>query len=532
MAVAGGIEEEIAKLSPQLKAHLHDLLQSNQEFKERNEKLARQNELLARRVDFLEHVRKELARKLFGRRSERMTDLELARVQGDLFDDMREAILAEQAALGEEPEEQPAWRRGKRRRRKADTAHLEHIRKEYELGGDERGCPCCGHDMEAFGFALSEELEYRPATLFVIEHARAKYACRVCEQGMATAPGPDRPIEKGIPGPGLLAHVVASKYAHHLPLYRIEQMLGEQGYGVSRKTLCDWVARVAEMLEPVVAEQKRMLLEAPLLQSDDTRLPYQDRRCPGKTASGYLWTYTKPWGEVVYDFTESRSREGPLSMLEGFRGHLQTDACASYNEVVRENDLGQIGCMAHVRRKFFEARGEAPPEAELVLAVIGKAYRSERKAKQMGLVGEARVEYRRGHVLPLLEELEEIFKKIATYALPQSLLGRAVSYARGNWEAIKRYVEVAEAEIDNNSAEHTMKPAVLGRKNYLFAGSAEGGKRAAILYSLVVSCKRLEINPNEYLRDVIERVATHPNRRIAELTPRGWKQARAAQAAA
>jgi hypothetical protein len=286
------------------------------------------------------------------------------------------------------------------------------------------------------------------------------------------------------------------------------------------------------MLEPIVAEQKRRMLEQPLLQSDDTHVQYQDRTRKGSTSRGFLWAYTVPWAEVVYDFTPTRSRSAPREFLEGYKGYLQVDGYAGYTSLFPDRPEATIGCLAHVRRKFFEARLEDRDKAENVLGLIQMVYRVERRAKQDGLAGDARVALRTAEVLPVLDDLGNYFQVLADTTLPKSLLGTAARYAIGQWQAIRRFVTVAEAEADNNSCEQTMRVPVLGRKNWLFAGSLEGGKRGAVLFSLIVTCRRLGIDPAQYLSDVIARVATHPASRIGELTPRGWKELREAAAKA
>jgi hypothetical protein len=262
------------------------------------------------------------------------------------------------------------------------------------------------------------------------------------------------------------------------------------------------------------------------VQSDDTIVPYQGDE-KGRVSRGFLWVYTRPYAETVFDFTTNHCREGPMAFLGDFAGYLQTDGHSSYNGVYATGKVRHVGCMAHVRRKFFEARYEAPDDAKLVLASIQSLYRIEQQAKAAGLTGADLVGLREREATAMLTSLGNLFDAIAGRYRPKSLMAKAVGYARGQWPAIKRYVEVAEARIDNNSSEQAIKPVVIGRKNWMFAGSAEGGRRAAVLYSLVVSCKRLRVDPYAYLRDVISTVATYPNKRIAELTPRAWAAARA-----
>lgn len=471
---------------------------------------------------------KQLLRRLYARHSEKMDPAQAQLFREELVSEATAELLAEieakaAAAAEAEIEEKPEPQRTGRRRPPAD---LRRERREYTLPEAGRICPCCRVPMQPFGEDVSEQLEYVPASLFVIEHVRTKYACRSCGDGVATAPLPAQPIEKGLPGPGLLAHVVLSKYGHHLPLYRLEQIFAEQGSPISRKTMTDWVAAAASLLEPVVREQKRLLLQQPLLQSDDTHVQYQDRTRKGSTARGFLWAYTVPWGEVVYDFSPTRARAAPREFLGDYKGHLQVDGYAGYTSLFADRPAATIGCMAHVRRKFFEAKVEDHESANNVLGLIQLVYRVERRIKAEGLTGDGRVALRTAQVLPVLDDLERYFTVIANGALPKSMIGSAARYAIGQWPAIRRYVTVAEAEVDNNSCEQTMRVPVLGRKNWLFAGSLEGGKRGAVMFSLIVTCRRLRIDPAEYLRDVITRIATHPASRIGELTPRGWKELR------
>ena len=493
-----------------------------------NADLAVRCETFERKVKFLEAERQRLLRRLFSPRSEKLDADQIELFRAQLLEEAENELAAEQAekdaARRKDDDERRSSSNGNGRRRL--PSELRRERREHTLGESERTCPCCSEVMQPFGEEVSEQLEYVPASLFVIENVRIKYACNGCEQGVRTAPLPAQPIEKGLPGPNLLAYVALSKYGHHLPLYRLEQIFGEQGWRVSRKTMCDWIEEIAELLAPVVREQKRMLLAEPLLQADETPVPYQDPMRKGKLSQGYLWSYTKPWAEVVFDFTPTRASSAPKAFLGGYCGHLQTDGYAGYASLFQNGADRRIGCLAHVRRKFFEARGEAPDRAGTVLAAIQRIYRIERRCREESIRGPDRVAVRQSEVLPILEELGEYFTSLESKTLPQSQLGKAVRYALGQWPSVRRYTEIAEAEADNNSCEQSIRTPVLGRKNWLFAGSVEGGRRGAVIFSLVVTCKRLGINPAEYLADVIARVPTHPNSRIGELVPRAWKTLR------
>ncbi len=497
----------------------------------RVERVERERDRAEKQRDSFKELYKALLRRLFGRRSEQISPDQLQLEFGRLLEEGLEAAasdLAEQTNPGPAREEQePSPPRSPHRGRRALPADLPRRRRRHELSPEQRACTHCAAEMVEIGEDVTEELEYEPASFYITEHARIKYACRACDQAIARAPMPARPIEKGRPGPGLLAHIAVAKYGDHLPLYRLESIFERTGVEIARQTMCEWIGGIAELLAPVVTELKRQLLADPLLQSDDTVVPYQGDQ-KGRVSKGYLWAYTRPYAEVVFDFTTNHSRAGPIQFLGDFQGYLQTDGHSSYNGVYATGKVTHIGCLAHVRRKFFEARGQAPDDADLVLAAIQSLYRIERQAAAAGLVGADLVALRHSEARPMLTSLGTWLEAMADRYRPKSLMAKAIGYARGQWPAVARYVDVAEARADNNSSEQAIKPVVIGRKNWMFAGSAQGGRRAATLYSLIVSCKRLGIDPYAYLRDVIEIVASHPNKRIGELTPRAWAAAHAA----
>jgi transposase len=465
-----------------------------------------------------------LLQRLYGKRSEKTDG-----IQHELFEEARtelDAEARERELAATQPETAPEDTAKPKRRRKPANQNLPRLRVVVDLPESERHCPCCQEIMQPFGEELSEELDYVPAVVRIVETARTKYSCPDCHEGVVVAPANERPIARVTAGAGLLAHVTVSKFVYHLPLYRLEQMLRAHGAEISRKQMCGWMAAVAELLVPVVREMKRAILSEPLIQCDETTLRYQDRQLVGNTGRGYLWAYSKPWEEVVFDFQTSRSRAGPSAFLAEYHGSIQVDGYAGYNEVVRKNGNVRVACMAHIRRKIFEARAEHPEWSELLLAGIQRLYRIERRAKSEGVCGEALLELRGGEPTKILGVLGEVMTDLVDQTLPQSGFGKAVRYGVEQWPSMRNYTLIAEAQLDNNGVENAVRPIALGRKNWLFAGSEDGGHRAAILFSLVTSAKRLEIDPFEYMSDVIARVGEHPNSRINELTPRGWKAAR------
>lgn len=518
-ASASNAREALRRLSPEeLLARAEAALKSEAKLRTHNEYLEREN-------GALRAERKALLHRLFGRKSENVEAL-----QGNLFDESRSEIEADlNLSQGEEdsilePANPPARRRTKR---KESQAHLPRHRQVYEISEQDRHCSCCDEVMQPFGEEVTEQLDYIPAQLRILEQAKVKYACSACKDGgVRTAEAPDRPIPKVHASAALISYITTSKYSEHLPLYRQERIFERLGAEISRQTMAGWLGAAADLLEPVVTEMRRDLLKAPLIQSDDTPIRYQDRRLKGKTGRGYLWAYCLPWAEVVYDFREDRSRAGPLEFLAGYRGAIQADGYSGYNELFRQDGTEHVACMAHIRRKIFESRGEYPDRAKVLLAGIQQLYRIERRAKRDAVIGDALVELRREKSVPIFATLQEAMTEWSSDVLPRSGFGKALRYALDQWPSMLRYVEVPESELDNNSCESAIRPVALGRKNWLFAGSAEGGRRAALLYSLVTTCKRLEVNPQAYLTDVISRIGNHKVSAIAELTPRAWRDAR------
>jgi hypothetical protein len=261
----------------------------------------------------------------------------------------------------------------------------------------------------------------------------------------------------------------------------------------------------------------------PLIQSDET--PVRMQLADGQMETARLWAYGLPWAEVVFDFRTDKSQKGPREFLQGTAaGFLQTDGGSSYVPVVKALELLHVACMAHIRRGLFEARADAPLAVDLLLAAIQKLYRVESRAQAMGLSLEARLELRQREAKPIFTDLGQLIATLQKDVLPKSPLGRALSYAENQWPAMARYLEVAPAELDNNSTEHALRGVVLGRRNWLHVGQEAGGEKAAHLFSLMITCKRLGVEPYAYLHDVLRRLPSHPDKDIWQLTPRGWQE--------
>jgi transposase len=403
--------------------------------------------------------------------------------------------------------------------------HLPRERLEYHPPQEALVCPGCGQPKERMGEEITEQLDYVPASFLVRQHVRVKYACKKCQEGVVIADLPARPIERGRPGEGLLAHVLTSKYCDHLPLHRQEVIFRRHGVEMARSTLCDWVREGATLLTPVVQEMHRQILVAPKIHTDDT--PVTARNGSGKEKhKGFLWAYIDPDNNVVFDYTSGHSREGPLRFLGDYAGYVQADAYNGYDALFAKGRATEVACWAHTRRKFFDAQDSDPAHAAEVLVLIGDLYQIEAQAKEKNLGREQIQALRQKESRPILGVIEKRIASWGPQVLPKSPIGQAIAYAQGQWQALNRYLDDGVLDIDNNLAERTLRMVAIGRKNWLFVGHDNGGHRAAIIYSLVASCKLCAIDPFAYLRDVLERISTHPASRIAELLPRNWKPSR------
>lgn len=390
----------------------------------------------------------------------------------------------------------------------------------------ERRCPCCNKVMCKIGEEVSERLDYTPAVLKVIEIRREKYACTDHEEcGVLTPLLPIHPIEKGMATAGLIAHVVVAKYKDHLPLYRQSSIFARHGAEIAESTLCDWVKDAAELLQPVVHAMKASVLASHVVQSDDTGITVLDKDTAHGSRHSFLWAYVGDRDEVVFDFTVGRGRDGPRAFLGDFRGHLQVDAYAGYDAVLRQNAITAVGCWAHARRRFFKALS-ADQDAANAMEVMQRIYRVEREAREQGFDPDRRRDLRQQQAKPLLDAMLPWLEGIRPRHLPKSPMGDAINYTLRQWDTLVRYLDDGRLEIDNNRVERQMRSVAVGRKNWMFAGSAEGARRAAIAYSLVGTCGLLGIEPWAYLKDALQRIAEGDD--PASLTPRLWKAARSA----
>jgi transposase len=441
-----------------------------------------------------------LLRRFYGPQQERIDPNQLT-----LFDTQElEALAEELAAAKKEPLPASSLRKAGHGRRSLPR-NLPRQQVLHELPESERACPCCGEVRQEIGRETSEQLEYTPATLKVIEHVRLKYACRACQEQVAIAPKPPQPVDKGLPGPGLLAHVVLGKYGDHLPLYRQEDMLARHGVLLRRSTLCGWIAAAADLAEPLYERMCQLILGSHVIHTDDTPVKLLDPLL-GHARTARFWAYIGD-GEhpySVYDFTDSRQRDGPVKFLQNFAGYLQADAYGGYDGIYAGGRIHEVACWSHTRRYWWEARTTDARRAHHALGVIARLYQLE--ATFAELSHEERRAARQERAAPILAEFRVWLDEQRPGVVPKSPIGQAMTYTLNQWDALLRYTEDGALSIDNNISERTVKIPAIGRKNWLFVASQEGGRRAAILFSLVAGCKANQVEPWAYLRDIFTRL--------------------------
>jgi transposase len=468
-----------------------------------------------REIAALRHELDILCQRLFGKKSERVDPRQLTLALEQLANERGPITEPVEMDSGETPV------RGHTRRRPTGRrplpAHLPRRRIEVDLSEAEKQC-ACGHARTRIGEDVSEKLEYEPASFVVIETVRPKYACQNCHEGVVEAPAPPQAVEKSLAGEGLLAHVIVSKYVDHLPLHRLEGIFARDRIDLPRSTLCGWVADVATALTPIGEQLRREITAGDYLQTDDTTITVLGD--DGGSFKGRIWTYLDPLTkQVMFDATTTHERDGPAAFLAEFRGKLQADAYSGYDGLYQSGRVIEVGCWAHARRRFVEAF-TTDTAAALMIALIQQLYQIERDATELDPDG--RHALRQEQSVLLLAKIEGERQALARTVLPKSPVGEAVRYLTNQWAALQRFVEDGRLAIDNNRAENQLRLVAVGRKNWLFAGSFEGARRAALLYSLVQSCKLIDVPPFAYLKDVLRRLPTHPHRLIAQLTPRGW----------
>jgi transposase len=403
--------------------------------------------------------------------------------------------------------------------------HLKRERILHDLADAEKHCSTCDQELRPIGEESSERYEYIPAQLTVIEDVCKKYAC-ACT--VRTATKPSQPIEKSTAGASLLAQVIVAKTADHLPLHRQEKIFQRHGVDISRKTMGGWLAQCAELLSPLYASAKEVLFQSKVIGTDDTSVKVLDGKLPF-ARTGRIWPYCGDAAHpvILYDYTATRERAGPEAFLQGYQGHLQADAYGGYDAFFKDPARGliEVGCWAHARRYFHKALESDQGHMGPALLLIAQLYRVEEQAR--GMAAEERLRLRQTTSTAILDKLHDYLGEIEAEVLPKSPAGRAIRYTLKNWTALTRYCQDADLAIDNNATERAIRGVAVGRHNWMFFGSDEGGKTAAVLRSFVASCQRVGVDPFAWLKDTLSRIPDHPITRISELLPHNWAAAQA-----
>lgn len=526
--------QDLASLHAALQGERDRLVSELDQIRAERDAALEQVAVRQQEVDRLQAKLEQLLRRAFDRSSEKLHPDQLrlfaekgAAEESEAADPSppapEELAADDESAEEAPPPSKPRKPRKEKQPRLAADAESEVIEHPVE----DMTC-ACGAEMVSIGAEESEEIEYVPARFKKIIHRRHKAACPACQENVVRAPAPSRVMWKCLPGVTLATWILVSKYKDHVPLHRLSGIFARLGAHIPRSTLCEWVMKLAGQLQPIVHAMKEEILKQDYVGTDDTPVKafttVQGKR---QRTQAYLWPYLAA-DQVVFDFTRSRSRDGPEEFLKEFRGFLQSDDYAGYRRLQARDEIVGVGCMAHARRKFHEAIvSKAPVNLVLpVIACIKRLYDIEAEARAAGgsPFGRFRLRYRESR--PILAVLLKFVRQLEKdpRVLPQSALGTAVAYMLRNWRPLRRFTSDGRLEIDNNRVERCIRPVALGRKNWLFAGSERGGRAAAWIYSLVESCNLIGVPVERYLKDVLGKLAHDPNIDPRSLTPKRWKE--------
>jgi len=470
----------------------------------------------------------ELKRELFGPKADRLTpeqQEQLSRLNQDLEADAQRPDAASDGVLDEDEEGQKKKKHSRTARRRGARhplpAHLET--ETVTIEPEIKPCPCCGKMPERIGEEISEEIDFIPAKLVRRRTVRPKYACRCGEAGVAIAPLPPRLVPQSRLGLGLAVHVVLARYDDHLSFYRLEQQFRERhGIVIPRQQMVQWAQHIATWLLPIYDAMWRKMLAGGYLQIDETPVKVLDPEVQGKAARGYLWFYAVPGGDVILEFDPSRGMAPVRKRLAGFVGTIQTDAYEVYQALERrEMDIQRIACLAHARRYVLKAVKEDLPAAVWFITQIRLLYRIEDQTRHLSV--QERYERRLQQAPPIWEVMKARADELKPLLLPKSTLGKAVNYFINEYEALKGYLRDGRFEIDNNLIENSIRPTAVGRRRWLFIGHPDAGWRSAVIYSILVSCRRRGINPQDYLTDVLARLPSAKTSDIHDLLPANWQ---------
>jgi transposase len=482
---------------------------------EENQKLKAENILLESRINEMQFQIDQMSRLLYGAKRERF-------VRNVDENQLTLPFEVKEDPAPEKQEEVITYVRSKTKRenhpgRLALPAHLPVEEIVIEPNEDTTGMKCIGKE-------ITDQLELVPAKLYIKRYIRPKYIKPTDETSLnhvgVIADLPVFPIEKGIAGPGLLAQIMVDKFVDHLPIYRQIERFKREGITMPSSTLNGWQEAVCNLLEPLYDTLKHRVLSQGYIQVDETPIQVLDKTKKGKTHRGYHWVYYSPLEKtVLFDYNDGRSREGPSRLLKDFKGYLQTDGYNVYDMFSKNKAITMLNCMAHARRGFEKALEYDKPRAEYAMGMFQKLYAIEQKARDQSYTPEQRHKLRLDESLPILNELGKWMAETYKTVLPKSALGKAIAYCIPRWDNLLAYLNDGSLEIDNNLAENAIRPIALGRKNYLFAGSARGAERAAMFYSFFGTCKKNDINPFEWLKKVLEVIPTYKVSKLSDLLP-------------
>lgn len=476
-----------------------------------------------------ERLRLELIRK-FGPKSEHLNDAQL------LLLDLEPGVSAQEVEAEAErgplpsstPETAKKRKGGKHPGRQELPASLPRVERIISCTPEQCVCKACGKETVVIGYEQSEQLDVEPAHYFVVVTRREKRACRGCAEGVSAAPLPARIIEKGLVSDRVVIDAIVSKYCDHLPLYRQSAMLErDTGVSISRATMDGWMMQVGDLLISVAAATGRELLSEGYIQADETPVPVQTTDKRGKHHQAYLWQYGRPGGSVVFDFRMGRGREGPVKFLGAFKGILQTDGYAAYDRAGGANVV-HAACWSHARRKVFDALKLSPEDrvAAQLVARINELFAIDAEARDAGMSHEQRHVLRGECSRPLLDVMKKEMEAALAAVLPASALGKALNYTLSLWHKLILFLDYPVLELSNNIAENSMRPVVVGRKNWIHVGSEKAGPKVAAILTLVESCRRLKIPIREYLAAILPGLANRPLQQVSQLTPAAWAASR------
>jgi len=498
------------------------------------EKLTEKLESTQRQLTNLQHQMEQLIKRLYGRKSEQINPNQM----------MLDSILLEalqqnqgQGALppaADVPEESTVLKKKKASQhhgRMPIPEHLPRVEILLDIPEEQKICPVTGEPLKVISVEISEKLEYRPGKLVVNVYKRPQYASPDTADndtdecpGVISAAMPEHPIAKCKADVGLIAHLIVSKFADHLPLYRQESIFERENVLIPRATQSSWLMQNYESIKLLEEVLRQAIFESDVIFTDDTVIPLQENG-KGKLKKARMWVYVRGGTGpplIVYEFSIDRTKKRPLDFLEGYKGYAHADAYSGYDELFRKEEIIEVGCWAHARRKFDESVSSRPKEATEILARIARIYH-EVETPCGDMKPEDRKCFRQKHAKPILDQIFARVEEMRNQTIPSEPLRKAIDYTLNQRKALCRYLEDGRLKPDNNTAENAMRPVAVSRKNWLFVGSERGGRAAALYMSLVQSCKACKINPWEYFDDMLRRIMTHPVSRLRELLPDQWK---------